>query len=610
MAAITVPAAMGQFSFVEDFKGTTATGWNFGNDSGGYTPELTADTGVDPVGDGWLRMTSLAGANAPGNDQSTYAYLDNIIPSLNNTVTVSFDYTVWGGTGADGLTVFLYDAAVAFDPGAFGGSLGYANKTGIDGVAGGFVGVGLDTFGNYSNPTEGRNGGVGFVPDAVAVRGPGNGQVGYDYIDGAALASPLQFASRPSVATPNNYYGVQVVVDENNNVTVGMDFDPSDGITYTTVLSTTLGAVTRPSELRLGFTAATGGSTNYHELRNLQIDTSAQPIGTNFWDDDSGDGLWGTAVNWVGDIVPGSNEDIFFGDDYGTGAESVDTQTNRTVRSLNFDNPSPYTINNNRIDFDALTGINSINVAESNGVPGSPIEHTINSTVRFQDDLTLTNTASNATLNLAGIVNGRNTGNINIEGGGTVKVSGDVRRVPTININDGTLQLGDNNVIRNNVDINLGGGTIDTNDFNERVGTLTLSASSTIELGGATSVLQFANSSGEAWDPGAILSINGWDGSPTGGGSDQVIFRNNTSSLTTGQLSQIRFLNPTGFAPGTYTAKILANGEIVPDILAVPEPSTVIIGSLLVLVGLGDVYRRYRKSRVEAEELDADTEEA
>lgn len=595
-AVLVVPSAMGQFSFVEDFKGTTAPGWNFGNESGGYTPQLTAGAGIDPVGDGWLRMST------PGNNQSTYAYLDNIIPSLNNTVTVSFDYTVWGGTGADGLTVFLYDAAATFSPGAFGGSLGYANKTAIDGLAGGFVGVGLDTYGNYSNPTEGRNGGVGFIPDAVAVRGPGSGLTGYDYVDGAALSSPLQFASRPSATTPFNYYGVQVVVDENNNVTVGMDFDPSDGITYTTVLSTSLGAVTRPNELRLGFTAATGGLTNYHELRNLTIDTTAQPIGTNFWDDDSGDGLWGTAVNWVGDIVPNSNEDIFFGDDYGTGPESVDTQVNRTVRSLNFDNPYAYTINNNVINFDALTGINAINVSESNGVPTSPIEHTINSTVRFQNDLTITNTASNATLNLAGIVSGRTTGNINIEGGGTVKVSGDVRRVPTININDGTLQLGADNVIRNGVDINLGGGTLDTNDFNDRVGTLTLSASSTIELGGSTSVLQFANSSGTTWDPGALLSITGWDGSPTGGGNDQVIFLNNSSSLTATQLSQIRFINPTGYSAGTYTAKILANGEIVPDILAVPEPSTIIIGGLLALVGLGDVYRRYRKGKEESEE--------
>lgn len=97
MAVATVPAAVGQFSFVEDFKGTTAPGWNFGNDSGGYTPELTAASAIDPVGDGWLRMTSLAPPNAPGTNQSTYAFLDNIIPSASNTVTVSFDYTVWGG---------------------------------------------------------------------------------------------------------------------------------------------------------------------------------------------------------------------------------------------------------------------------------------------------------------------------------------------------------------------------------------------------------------------------------------------------------------------------------------------------------------------------------
>jgi hypothetical protein len=499
----------------------------------------------------------------------------------------------------------LYDAAVTFDPGAFGGSLGYANRTGVDGLAGGFVGVGLDTFGNFSNPTEGRNGGVGFVPDAVAVRGPGDGQTGYDYVDGAALAAPLQFASRPSGATPYNYYGVQVVIDENNLVTVGMDFDPSDGITYTTVLTTSLGAVTRPDELRLGFTSSTGGSTNYHELRNLTIETTAQPIGTNFWDNDSGNNLWGTAVNWVGDIVPGNNQDIFFGNDYGTGPETVNVQANRTVRSLNFDNPSPYTLNNNRINFDALTGINSINVAESNGVAVSPINHTINSEIRFSTDLTITNVTSNATLVLAGVVDGLNTGNINIEGGGTVRVEDTVRRVPVININDGTLQLGNNNVISNNVAINLGGGTLDTNGFNDRVGTLTLSGSSTIDLGAGGSLLYFADSSSTTWNSGAILNIANWDGSPTGGGSDRVLFLNSSSSLTVGQLSQIRFLNPTGFAPGTYTAKILANGEIVPDVLAVPEPSTIIIGSLLVLVGLGDVYRRYRKGKEEAESEEA-----
>ena len=230
---------------------------------------------------------------------------------------------------------------------------------------------------------------------------------------------------------------------------------------------------------------------------------------------------------------------------------------------------------------------------ELNGAPASAIDHTINSTVRFQTELTVTNVTTDVTLAFGGVVNGRNSGDLTIEGGGTVRVDGNVRRVPTINVNDGTLELGANNVIRNSVAIDLGGGTFDTSGFDERVDTLTLSASSIIDMGAGTSVLQFANSSGVAWTSGETLTITNWTGSLGGGGADQIIFRSSDTSLTAAQVAQIRFLNPAGLPAGTHAARILASGEIVP----VPEPSTIIIGSLLVLVGLGDGCRRYRKSR-------------
>ncbi len=61
-----------------------------------------------------------------------------------------------------------------------------------------------------------------------------------------------------------------------------------------------------------------------------------------------------------------------------------------------------------------------------------------------------------------------------------------------------------------------------------------------------------------------MLSILNWNGSTNGGGSDQLFFGTNANGLTASQLSQNQFVNPAGFAPGTYPARILATGEIVP----------------------------------------------
>jgi hypothetical protein len=60
------------------------------------------------------------------------------------------------------------------------------------------------------------------------------------------------------------------------------------------------------------------------------------------------------------------------------------------------------------------------------------------------------------------------------------------------------------------------------------------------------------------------LVVFGWDGSTNGGGTDRLFFGSNSSGLTTSQVSQIQFVNPAGFASGTYPARILATGEVVP----------------------------------------------
>jgi hypothetical protein len=335
--------------------------------------------------------------------------------------------------------------------------------------------------------------------------------------------------------------------------------------------------------------------------------STAVAVGNSFyWDNTSGNGRWSTSTNWVGNSLPGNNDDIFFETDYGTGAEIVDLRSNRIVRSINFDNPYAYTLENNRIDFQAVTGTIGINVTEFNGIPASAITHTIDSDIRFNTELTITHMATNVTLTFNQDLNGLNSGNLTLEGGGSVFLDTGARitNVPSVNINEGTLSLGRNNRIDNDVSFNLGGGTLDTNGFDDRVDTLTLSASSTIDMGSGSSTLEFSDSSSATWAPGAVLTITNWTGSLTGAGADRLIFRNSSTALTAAQISQIRFLNPAGLGAGIYKARILTNGEIVP--VPVPEPSTIIIGSLLLLVGLGDVYRRYQKGKtLQSEEKNA-----
>ncbi len=79
------------------------------------------------------------------------------------------------------------------------------------------------------------------------------------------------------------------------------------------------------------------------------------------------------------------------------------------------------------------------------------------------------------------------------------------------------------------------------------------------------STLRFADSSGLAWSSGAVLTVSNWSGSLAGSGAQQTIFGTGPTGLTAQQLGQIQFQNPAGLAPGNYPAKILFNGEIVPD---------------------------------------------
>ena len=115
-------------------------------------------------------------------DSSTYvatvASLLRLFPGAGNKIVYEFDQYAYNGSGADGMTVVLSDAAVTPVPGGYGGSLGYAQRSGQSGFTGGWLGMAIDEYGNFANDNEGR--GDGGVPtarvlDSVTVRGSGAG---------------------------------------------------------------------------------------------------------------------------------------------------------------------------------------------------------------------------------------------------------------------------------------------------------------------------------------------------------------------------------------------------------------------------------------------------
>jgi len=269
----------------EPMTNVSAPNWVIGG-----TAYLTASGGLDPAGSGWLRLTDVAG------NQAGSAFLDSAF-DISAGVVISFDYATWGGagtgstcgaTGADGYSVYLFDGtynASNFVVGASGGSLGYDKKTVAPihaGLTGGYLGVGIDEWGNFSSPTEGRTGGPGMRCNGVAVRGPSNLALPYNYIGGTntpigTLAFP-GYPMRPNQSGADYRKVVIFITPVGSNPVTDMRIDVYMQLGYTSALSQVLNGLMLGSGppnngwVKIGYAASTGGSTNIHEIRNLVID--------------------------------------------------------------------------------------------------------------------------------------------------------------------------------------------------------------------------------------------------------------------------------------------------------------------------------------------------
>lgn len=244
------------------------------------------------VQNGRLRLTQNV------TNQATSATFQRLFPGASNLVTVEFDqfaYKTSGTSGADGMAVVLSDATQTPQPGAFGGPLGYGFKTGFSGFAGGWLGVGLDEYGNYAN--EGGNYNLGSRPQAVSIRGSGSGTSGYNYLAGTGsnLSPPVDSGTNSN--RPHRY---RITVDSRTAGSSLAKVERDTGSGYSTLvgpinMASQAGQAAVPANFLLSLTGSTGSVTNFHEIDNVRICAlRSNPVGVqidHFQLDHSGQAL-------------------------------------------------------------------------------------------------------------------------------------------------------------------------------------------------------------------------------------------------------------------------------------------------------------------------------
>ncbi|WP_217524988.1 DUF6701 domain-containing protein [Vibrio metschnikovii] len=260
--------------FSDDFnRSNLEQDWVPFTSSGNFTPRIVSDR---------LRLTEAIG------NQATAVTYQRIFPAANNLVQVELDYYAWAnltGDGADGISLIFSDATVTPRTGGFGGSLGYAPRNptsttpAVPGFAGGWLGIGLDEWGNFANPTEGRVGGVGFIPQSITVRG--SQASNYQYLTHQTVSPKIDL--RPTnTPGPGDRYLIEI--DSRNANQVLLSIRRTNNNTTTTIFNqysiplNQQGAI--PEEFFLSLAGSTGGSVNHHEIDNFRVCAlNSRPVG-------------------------------------------------------------------------------------------------------------------------------------------------------------------------------------------------------------------------------------------------------------------------------------------------------------------------------------------
>ena len=293
LALPTAPAASGNTACLTAAGNATAN------------PLATCPTATDAQGSGKLRLTQ----NITNQEGGVFA--STSVPTSQG-LDVTFNSYQYGETsGADGLA-FVLAAVNPANPvtpaaiGQSGGALGYsAPSSNVSGLSYGYLGVGFDVYGNFSNHYEGLGctdpaNINGAMAGEVVTRGPGNGSTGYCALQSSAATATSQKLSLSALTRAASVVPVEVVYNPSSlSVTTpsglvvpGGDYD----VTFTPVGGTVkslVGALPTvpsglypaswvnasgyPKQLAFGWVASTGSVTDYHEIDDVVV-TTLNPV--------------------------------------------------------------------------------------------------------------------------------------------------------------------------------------------------------------------------------------------------------------------------------------------------------------------------------------------
>ncbi|WP_240778405.1 DUF6701 domain-containing protein [Shewanella polaris] len=260
--------------FTDDFQRTDlGDDWVVSKSRGSFTPSIVSNR---------LRVTQTS------TNQATSSTYQRLFPAEDNFVSIEFDHFAYDGNGADGIALVLSDGSITPQAGAYGGPLGYGARSNENGFAGGWLGFGIDEYGNFSR--EGGPSGPGRRRQSVAIRGSGTGTAGYPYLRGTCSngttntnGSCLSPTVDNNNVSPAHRYRITIDSQITNQSIVKVERNTGSGFVEIISAFDAAAIITQaaiPDNFLLSLTGSTGGSTNKHEIDNVEICAlKSNPVG-------------------------------------------------------------------------------------------------------------------------------------------------------------------------------------------------------------------------------------------------------------------------------------------------------------------------------------------